>query len=473
MPESEVVVVLAPSISPPSGAFPPGVPGEDGISGILSEFGVTLAPMFDAQRGLLSAPSFDGGAAGAAASAPDPEAEEMARYYHTLVADEEVESFVERMKTLPEVETVYTKPPTYNPVAPFDGAEAAPAMQAAANPAGPVPSFAHLQGYLSPAPVGIGATGAWNRPGGFGDDVAIIDIEGAWQFSHRDLQPNGGLVGGTLIAGVDWRNHGTAVMGEIIASHDGTGVDGIAPGARMAAVSHGGIFTASAIDLAAAQLQAGDILLLEMHRPGPRYNYASRNDQKGFIAIEWWRDDFLAIRSAIKRGIIVVEAAGNGAENLDDDLYDVPSPDFPSDWQNPFKPGADSGAIIVGAGAPPSGNFGPARSRLGFSNHGDRVDCQGWGREVVTTGYGDLYSGSGEDEWYTDSFSGTSSASPIVTGTIAVLQGIAKAAGSLLAPLDVRARLRATGTPQQAGPTAPLGQRIGSQPDLEALIASL
>lgn len=473
MPASEVVVVLAPSTGKPLSSFPPDAPGEDGISGLLTEFGVTLTPMFDMSRDTLSAPSFEAGTEGAAASAPDPEEEEMARYFHTLVPDEQVDTFVERMEALPEVETVYTKPPTYNPVAPFDGAEAAPASKAAADPAGPIPSFAHLQGYLSPAPDGIGVTDAWKRPGGFGGDVAIIDIEGGWQFSHGDLQPNGGLLGGTLIDEVSWRNHGTAVMGEIIAAHNGTGVHGIAPGARMAAVSHGDIFSATAIDVAAARLHAGDILLLEMHRPGPRYDYASRPDQKGFIAIEWWRDDFLAIRRAVKRGIVVVEAAGNGAENFDDAIYDVPGPRFPSDWQNPFAPGADSGAIIVGAGAPPSGNYGPARSRLGFSNYGERVDCQGWGREVVTTGYGDLYAGSSEDDWYTDSFSGTSSASPIVTGAVAVLQGIAKAAGKLLGPIDVRTRLRTTGTAQQSSPAAPLSQRIGSQPDLDALIGSL
>ena len=55
-----------------------------------------------------------------------------------------------------------------------------------------------------------------------------------------------------------------------------------------------------------------------MHRPGPRFNFATRADQRGYIAVEWWPDDFAAILNATNRGIIVVEAAGNGAENLDD-----------------------------------------------------------------------------------------------------------------------------------------------------------
>ena len=75
----------------------------------------------------------------------------------------------------------------------------------------------------------------------------------------------------------------------------------------------------------------------------------------------------------------------------------------------------DSGAIVVGAGAPPSGTHGPDRSRLDFSNWGSIVDSQGWGEGVTTTGgffdgAGDLQGGK-ENQWYTQRFSGTSSAS--------------------------------------------------------------
>ena len=95
-----------------------------------------------------------------------------------------------------------------------------------------------------------------------------------------------------------------------------------------------------------------------------------------------------------------------------------------------------SGAIIVGAGAPPPDthgrDHGPDRSRLDFSNYGERVDTQGWGREVTTTGgrhndSGDLQGGVNEDEWYTDTFGGTSSASPIVVGTLGCIQGVLRA----------------------------------------------
>ncbi|WP_251033121.1 hypothetical protein [Bacillus sp. ISL-7] len=84
---------------------------------------------------------------------------------------------------------------------------------------------------------------------------------------------------------------------------------------------------------------------------------------------------------------MVEEAARNGAENLEDEIY-----------QNKFnRSHRDSGAILVGAGAPPPGtygrNYGPDRSRLEFSNYGAIVDVQGWEREGTTTGDADLQGG--------------------------------------------------------------------------------
>ena len=84
----------------------------------------------------------------------------------------------------------------------------------------------------------------------------------------------------------------------------------------------------------------------------------------------------------------------------------------------------DSGAIIVGAGQPPSS--GGDRQREGFSSFGSRIDLQGWGSAVVTTGYGDLYTASDRPAdpgfWYAGGFNGTSSAAAIVAGAVANLQ---------------------------------------------------
>lgn len=149
--------------------------------------------------------------------------------------------------------------------------------------------------------------------------------------------------------------------------------------------------------------------------------------------------------------------------------------DFPSTWKNPFNPAnPSSGAVLVGAGAPPPGthgaNYGPDRSRLWFSNYGSRVDAQGWGYEVTSTGYGWLQSGMSPDLWYTDGFSGTSSASPIVLGALVCVQGILKDFDRKpLTPSQARAFLRVTGSPQQDGNWGPANQRIGNRPNIRDL----
>jgi hypothetical protein len=394
--------------------------------------------------------------------------EDLSVFYHVEAPAERLEELQEQLASSELVEAAFMKPPVELPA--INDMTPAPA-----EPPPATPDFTARQIYLDAPPSGVDARWAWTQAGGRGRDIRIIDIEGAWRFTHEDLmQSQGGVVGGTQQVGVDWRNHGTAVLGEYSGDINTVGVVGISSEAIASAVAHGNIGSAGAINQAAARLRAGDIMLLEMHRPGPRFAFAQRNDQRGYIAVEWWPDDFAAILNATSRGIIVVEAAGNGAENLDDVLYQTPGPGFPAGWRNSFRrTNRDSGAIVVGAGAPPPNthgrNHGPDRSRLDFSNWGALVDAQGWGREVTTCGYGDLQGGSNEDLWYTDTFSGTSSASPIVSGAIACIQGMAKARGrAVLTPAQVRNCLRSTGSPQQDAPGRPATQRIGTRPDIRA-----
>src|SRR6185295_14441486 len=104
-----------------------------------------------------------------------------------------------------------------------------------------------------------------------------------------------------------------------------------------------------------------------------------------------------------------------------------------------------SGAIVVGA----SGGAG-SNAPACYTNHGDRVDAYAWGGGVATLGYGDLKAnGADQRQWYTGSFGGTSSASPIVAGSVALIQAIRKSRGMpVLTPAAMRSLLRPTGTPQ-------------------------
>lgn len=407
------------------------------IEKILKKYDTQLQQAFDESEESLLDKARESKASGI--NVPD-----LSKYYITHMSDKvKAEKLAKELAKEESVESTDVVPPP---------------VPASANIA--TVSFENMQGYLGPAPGGVDAHFAWTIPGGKGNGIRMIDIEGAWNFSHEDLLQNqNGLAGGTMNSNVAWRNHGTAVIGEIGGDENNFGIIGIAPQCSQRGYSIFGPNNAFHLTMknAADILSAGDIILIELHAPGPD---ASGVGQDGYIAMEFWDINFDAIKYATSKGIIVVEAAGNGSRDLDNPVF-----------QNKFNRSIrDSGAIVVGAGAPPSGNHGPDRSRLGFSNWGSIIDAQGWGRDVVTTGYSDLQAGD-ENKWYTAQFSGTSSASPIVVGVIACLDGIRKSKGeSPFTFSQIRNLLHTTGSPQQDAPGRPLTQRIGNRPNLKEMI---
>ena len=458
--DDELVILLESSFSDMQ------VASSSVTSNLMNKFNLQLTPLFDSES--TSSPSF----------MADISEEQSLSNFFSVATTEDKESLAKSLLKEPEVIAAYVKPAPEPPVYP----EAAPSeTEELTDDVPATPNYIARQIYLNAAPAGIDALYAHTLPGGKGEGVRVIDIEGAWRFTHEDLRINqGGVIGGTESTDLSWRNHGTAVVGEIGGDENAIGITGIAPNANVRAVSiFGGLGSAGAIKRAADSLNAGDIILIELHRAGPRHNFQGRADQAGYIAIEWWPDDFAAIRYAIAKGVIVVEAAGNGAENLNDAIYNTRPSGFPSSWRNPFNTSnPSSGAVVVGAGAPPPGthgrNHGTDRSRLGFSNYGARVDAQGWGREVTTCGYGDLQGGNNENLWYTDTFSGTSSASPIVVGALACIQGRLKNRNkALLTPATAINLLRTTGSVQQSTAGRPATQRIGNRPNLKEAFTRL
>jgi hypothetical protein len=452
------------------------------IAPILAKANATIEPLLtETQLMPPSRPLGMAAASGGQAQDIKPPPADLGRYQLVTAPEEKIEDLASELNAHHLVAAAYVSPPLFPASAPKIslGSRSRTAllpMAAALSPGTVTPDFSAQQGYLDASPDGVDARWAWTQAGGRGDGVSIVDIEGGWCLDHEDLQHSvDGLVGGVALTDPLWRNHGTAVLSEIVGDDNGIGVTGIAPNARVAALSHSGeAIPVKAIVAATKRLRPGDILLLEMHQPGPRFNFAVRADQAGFIPAEWFDATYRAVAYAVSQGIIVVSAGGNGSENLDDPIYSVRPTSgpftFPDDWINPFdRSRRDSGSIIVGAGAPPSTAFGPDRARLSFSNYGALMDAQGWGEEVTACGYGDLQGGP-EQRLYTATFSGTSSASPIVVGALACVQGIRLALGRPpLTPAQARDLLRATGAPQR-GNTA---ERIGTRPDIQAMVAAM
>ena len=173
------------------------------------------------------------------------------------------------------------------------------------------------------------------------------------------------------------------------------------------------------------------------------------------VPIEVYPEVRAEIAKAVARGIVVVEPAANSGADLASITLDA------SLGANPWAPGTagedDSGALIVGGGGsgspllnvPTVGDL----QRTPESNYGARVDVQGYGAGVVTSGYSDLPLADA-DSAYTACFDGTSSASATVAGAVAAVQGAAIARfGSPLTP--------GRGRDAAGGDRPPPGRRAG------------
>ncbi len=370
---------------------------------------------------------------------------DMSLYFRTPISTPaQAQLAIKELNALDEVEIAYYEP--LPEVASFSEVTTTPHWESDEN-------------YIDVAPGGVDARAAWTLPGGDGTGIQIIDIEFGWQLTHEDLSKGAtAVVIGTIS---NDRDHGTAVLGEMVCDRNDFGMTGISYNADIGVSSVVTQSMAGAMDQAVLHSEPGDLVLIELHTPGPRFNFQGRDDQRGYVPMEYFQGNFDAILNAYANGVIVCEAAGNGAEDLDDSIYT-------SFFDTTFR---NSHAIMCGAGNPPVGGSSNDRSKLDFSNWGERVNLQGYGVAVYTTGYGGLYNGGSEDSWYTASFSGTSSASPIVTGAVACLSGIFK--NMLSSTLDsdsALALLVPTGSPQQ---NPSLIRHIGPRPNLAAAIAPL
>ncbi|MBN1127904.1 MAG: S8 family serine peptidase [Chitinispirillaceae bacterium] len=307
------------------------------------------------------------------------------------------------------------------------------------------PSFLTSQTYRGPNP-GIDVDYAWTM-GVRGAGLTIGDLEHSWgRLDHATQQVHEDLHNQKIAYGLPWRtddyrDHGMAVMGLMLAGDNGFGITGSVPDARGLTYSivHG---DAAALRASIDSSKTGDIVLMEMQRNAPDGKLGPPDVNKTLWDL---------IKAATARGVIIVQTSGNGASNMDDPSYAT------------YHSWGDNGSIIEGAGS-----ANTSHNRLSFSTYGARVNMHGWGERVFTLGYGNAWSGS--TDWrqsYSASFSGTSSSGPIVTSAVALLQSYAKEKkGRLLTCPQIRTILMQTGTPQGTGTTG----HIGPLPNLRAAI---
>jgi hypothetical protein len=320
-----------------------------------------------------------------------------------------------------------------------------------------------LQGHLKTAPIGIDAIYAWPKSDGTGvagadgADVGFIDIEEGWVLDRPDLLNSAGAPRAVLLRGKNASpitqpfiaGHGSSVLGLVMASDNIIECVGVAPSLTNPGVvsyrdENGQENRHDAILFAIDHLGSGDVLLLEMQL-----------QETGLPPVEADPNSFDLIKAATDKGIIVVEAAGNDANDLD--IYAVENRMI----LNPSSPKfVDSGAIIVAGAvdgmedAVVGGQTFQVHRRRIDSNFGNRIDCYAWGQNAITLGG--------------FPFNGTSAASAIVAGAAVLVQGGVKAAGSPpLTPAGMRSVLKVGGTPCHPD------DRIGAMPNLREVLTDL
>jgi hypothetical protein len=402
-------------------------------------------------------------------------APDLNQYYMIQLGEDKdlaaAQKLVQDLLALDSVETAYLEP-SYAPAS-----------------VSTTPSFTDQQDYLDlAANGGMGASDfsaadpfdppngtGWGTSGGTGWGVRVIDVEWGWLMEHEDLAlTSKSLLAGPNASQVDYINHGTNVLGVVAAKKnlvetDYVGVTGVAPDTELKLIAINNTRPiADAVNLAIQNARPGDVILLPIQAqdktttgPQPVCPVGCDCSQIGYVPVEFYQANYDVIQAATKKGVIVVEAAGNGLMNLDDSRYDGKFD----------RKKRDSGAIIVGAGD--KINHAP----MCFTNYGDRLDLQGWGESVVTTGgagagKGDLVNpddptGADPKRYYTNSFGGTSAAAAMVAGAVSSLQGIANQRGFYLNPSQMRKALVESGTAQPDGTL-----EIGPLPDLVNAIAT-
>lgn len=305
------------------------------------------------------------------------------------------------------------------------------------------------QSYIGENP-GVNMQYAWDNMQ-TASGITIRNIEYGVNVNHEEFAGGGASIAAGMnissAATIDYTEHGTCVFGVVYANNGTYGVSGLAHGATAMILypewQQSGYNRINAVTQAVVASQLGDVIIYEMQEYGQSDNFVCAE----FNQVVW---DLTVAASAT--GAIVVAAAGNGNQNLDLPFY--------ASYMNR----GDSGALIVGAGTSNSNH-----SKLYFSTYGSRVNVQGWGQNVYTTGYiPELNGFKFSDDFnqsYTPSFNGTSAATPMVASCVAVLQSYHHSlAGTYLTAIQMRAILQQTGIAQSSA----FQGNIGPFPNMQA-----
>jgi subtilisin family serine protease len=167
--------------------------------------------------------------------------------------------------------------------------------------------------------------------------VIVGDIDTGLDFTHPDLAPNvdfarsAGCISGapdnSPFAGLDDNGHGTHTAGTIAAAANGIGIVGVAPNVKIAGIKAGnaaGFFFPEAVVCAFVWAGEHGIHVTNNSYFADPWLFNCKNDPQQRAI---WDAERRAIAFAQQRGVTVVAAEGNQADDLAHPTQDVTSPD--------------------------------------------------------------------------------------------------------------------------------------------------
>ncbi|UPL08965.1 Subtilisin BL [Pseudomonas sp. IsoF] len=281
----------------------------------------------------------------------------------------------------------------------------------------PTPDFEALQRYLSEpdsSAKGLNIRNAW-QAGVQGRGVRVHFSDGGLYANHEDLRGNPRLK--VIPPTVDSEpDHGTASVGVLLAHDNGVGMTGICHAAELFLYDNRAYDArgySQTLKKLLAYARAGDIV-------GVNRQTANVNVLGTFLPSlhdrTWWD----VTRSLTERGVVVLNAACNGTSVSDHNARTTQGYGVDLEQWRYFDDHGEADAILVGACHSWDGK--PHQ----YSNYNYRYRMlNGWGDSVATLGYGALQDKNGHDRDYTSTYGGTSSATPMVTGALALIQSYA------------------------------------------------
>jgi subtilisin family serine protease len=172
---------------------------------------------------------------------------------------------------------------------------------------------------------------------GGSSSIVVGDIDTGLDYTHPDLAPNvsnadsvnclsGAPVAG-MVAAMDDNGHGTHTAGTIAAAANGIGIVGVAPNVKIAGIKAGnaqGFFFPEAVICAFMWAGNRGIEVTNNSYFADPWLFNCRNDATQRAI---WQAERRAIQYAISKGVVVVAAEGNQADDLAHPTQDATSPD--------------------------------------------------------------------------------------------------------------------------------------------------